>query len=43
MERSKTWFVAMCFIVVGIVLLVNGWFFTGAMLLLLGCVLKLAD
>jgi len=43
MERTKTWFVAMCLMVIGIVLLVNGWFFTGILLLLLGCAAKLID
>ena len=43
MPRSKTWFVAMCTIVLGIVMLVNGYFFVGLVLLLAGCALKLLD
>lgn len=43
MTRSKTWFVGMCGIVTGIVMIVNGEFFFGTVLLLIGCGLKLID
>jgi hypothetical protein len=43
MERTKTWFIAVSLIVVGIVMLLSGETFLGLMLLLLGCAFRLID
>lgn len=43
MTRSKTWFVGMCGIVIGIVMMLGGEFFFGLVMLLIGCALKLID